>query len=66
MADENKAAKTASPVYSKEQVLASETYKKYRDSLAVCLNDDKTYTEAEIKAQLDKFLSHVVVKEVNP
>lgn len=42
--------------FSKEQILKSKKYENRRDILAVVLDDGKSYSHDEIKAEIDKFL----------
>ncbi len=42
--------------FSKEQILKAKKYENWRDILAVVLDDGKSYSHNEIKAEIDKFL----------
>jgi len=41
--------------FTKQQILKSKKYAAKRDALAAILDDVKTYTHAEIEAELKKF-----------
>ena len=43
-------------VFSKEQLIRSNKFKKYRDALAVCLKDGEKYTINEAEKALSLFL----------
>ena len=47
-------AKTDS-VFTKEQILESDTFSKYRDALSVVLKEDRTYTKEQVQKEIDKF-----------
>lgn len=51
--------------FTKTQIVQSKTYRRWRDSLAVALSDDKMYTHDEIKQALDAFLARPVVNQKN-
>ena len=46
--------------YTKEQLLASETYAGRRDLLEALLDPAKAYTHAEVKQAISEFLRKVV------
>ena len=52
-------------MYTKTQILQSKKYRQYKDILAVILSNNKNYTHAEIKQELDKFLSTPIKEEKN-
>ncbi len=56
---ENASAKNQ-PKYSKEQALKSEKYKQYKDALSVILEENKSYTKAEIETALKQFYERKV------
>lgn len=51
--------------FTKTQIVQSKTYRRWRDSLAVVLSDDKMYTHDEIKQALGAFLARPVVNQKN-
>lgn len=42
--------------YSKEQLLKSKKYAARRDLLGVLLEDEKTYTEAQVARKMNEFM----------
>lgn len=46
---------TTAAVFTKEQILKSETYCNNRDMLDSVLEDGKTYTKEQIKKAIEKF-----------
>lgn len=42
-------------VFTKEQILRSDTFMYYRDVLAVLLKDNRTYTKEQVQKAIDKF-----------
>lgn len=42
-------------VFTKEQILKSDTFAEHRDVLAVVLKDDRTYTKEQVRKKIDKF-----------
>lgn len=48
------------PTHTKEQLVASKKYRKYRDILAVALDARKVYTAAEVDSIVAEFLSRPV------
>lgn len=61
---QTKAANDA-PVFSKEQLVRSKTYRDYRDALSVVLKDGEYYSHEQVKALLDEFLNTPIVEQVN-
>jgi len=53
------------PVFSKEQLVASKTYRDYRDALGVVLKDGEYYSREQVKNLLDEFLNTPIVEKVN-
>lgn len=53
------------PMFTKKQILESEKYAAYKDTLALALSDTETYTAEAVEEALDRALSHTVVEEVN-
>lgn len=53
------------PKFTKRQILESEKYEAYRDTLSMVLSDYDTYTAEAIEEAIAKALSHEVVEEVN-
>ena len=49
------AKKEKESVFTKEQILKSNTFMAYRDALAVALKDGKTYTKEQVKKEIEKF-----------
>ena len=47
---------TAEPAYTKAQILTFVRYQHRRDLLTALLDDDRTYTHAEIESAIDKFM----------
>ena len=43
------------PVFTKNQILESDTFSEYRDVLAVVLKDNKTYSKEQVQKAIDKF-----------
>ena len=69
MADTTKKdTQPAAPVatFKKTDIIESEKYKQYADIMQTELDEGKTYTDNDIKAVIDRALSHVVEEEVNP
>lgn len=56
---------TAEPVFTKEQLIQSKTYRQYRDVLAVILESDKTYTHKQTRQALQKFFKTPVKNKIN-
>ncbi len=58
MAEEVKktAAKKEKPVYTKEQILASERFRKRRDLAEAVLENDKKYTLEEVDKRIERYL----------
>ena len=54
------ATKTVEPkaatTFTKDRLVASEKYARYRDLLNVLLEDGKEYTDSEVQTALDGFL----------
>lgn len=48
------------PAYTKQQYLAGESYKEQRDLIAALLEDDKSYTKAEVKKLIDQYMKKEV------
>lgn len=42
-------------VFTKEQIMKSNTFINRRDVLAVVLKDDRTYTKEQVRKAIDKF-----------
>lgn len=53
------------PMHTKEQFLASKTYRKYHDVLAVILAGGRLYTKEEVDRMLDTFLKRPVIEKKN-
>ena len=53
------------PKFTKRQILESEKYEAYRDTLSMALSDSETYTAEAVEEAIAKALSHEVVEEVN-
>lgn len=53
------------PMFTKKQILESEKYAAYKDTMALALSDTETYTAEAVEEALDRALSHTVVEEVN-
>ena len=53
------------PKFTKRQILESEKYEAYRDTLSMALSDAETYTAEAVEEAIAKALSHEVVEEVN-
>lgn len=53
------------PKFTKRQILESQKYEAYRDTLSMVLSDSETYTAEAVGEALAKALSHEVVEEVN-
>ena len=51
--------------YTREQVLQSAKYRQYRDIAGVILEDDKSYTAAEIQQEIDEFLKKPIKEKIN-
>ena len=47
-------------MFTKSQLVASETYKKYRDLLNATLEKDKTYTKEEVDKIINDYLTKAV------
>ena len=43
--------------FTKEGIIKSKSYKKYRDILSVLLTEEKEYTKNEVKRLLDDYLN---------
>jgi len=43
------------PVFTKEQLLKSNTFKQYKDLLSAVLEDKKTYTKEQVNNIIKKF-----------
>lgn len=54
MSKENK--ETAVSKYSKEQIIESKKFKSRVDVLNVILDENKTYTIAEVESEINKFM----------
>lgn len=54
MAKATAAAKAPAPTHSKEQLLRSQRYVRYRDLLGALLENDKCYTCEEVDALIEK------------
>lgn len=54
MSKENK--ETAISKYSKEQIIESKKFKSRVDVLNVILDENKTYTIAEVESEINKFM----------
>ncbi|MEK5070256.1 hypothetical protein [Sporosarcina sp. FSL K6-1508] len=48
--------------FTKQQVVGSKKYGRYRDVLNAILKDDKTYTRVEVEKKLETFLKGKVSK----
>ena len=46
----------ATATFTKDRLVASEKYARYRDLLNVLLEDGKEYTDSEVQTALDGFL----------
>lgn len=46
----------AATTFTKDRLVASEKYVRYRDLLNVLLEDGKEYTDSEVQATIDGFL----------
>ena len=46
----------ATTIFTKDRLVASEKYVRYRDLLNVLLEDGKEYTDSEVQATIDGFL----------
>ena len=46
----------ATVAFTKDRIVASEKYVRYRDLLNVLLEDDKEYTDSEVQTAIDGFL----------
>ena len=53
------------PAFTKEQLIRSQTYRQYRDVLAVILEPDKTYTHKQTRQALQKFFRTPVKNKIN-
>jgi hypothetical protein len=42
-------------VFTKEQLMKSDTFSEHRDVLAVVLREDKTYTKEQVRKAIEKF-----------
>ena len=51
-----KAEPKAATTFTKDRLVASEKYVRYRDLLNVLLEDGKEYTDSEVQATIDGFL----------
>ena len=51
-----KAETKATTTFTKDRLVASEKYVRYRDLLNVLLEDGKEYTDSEVQATIDGFL----------
>ena len=51
-----KAEPKATTTFTKDRLVASEKYVRYRDLLNVLLEDGKEYTDSEVQATIDGFL----------
>ena len=51
-----KAEPKATVAFTKDRIVASEKYVRYRDLLNVLLEDGKEYTDSEVQTALDGFL----------
>lgn len=51
-----KAEPKAATTFTKDRIVASEKYVRYRDLLNVLLEDGKEYTDSEVQATIDGFL----------
>jgi hypothetical protein len=45
-------------VFTKEQLIKSDTFSEYRDVLAVVLKDDRTYTKEQVRKAIEKFFKN--------
>lgn len=61
MAEEEKQLAT----YTREQVLKSVKYRKYRDIAGVVLEEGKQYTADDIQQKIDAFLKTPIKEKVN-
>lgn len=48
------------PVFSKDQLVKSKTYRDDQDILKVVLKDDKQYTHSEVKKLIKEFKERVI------
>lgn len=51
--------------YPVEALAMSKAYADRRDAVVLALNPDEQYTKAEADAKIEKFLSHVVIEQIN-
>lgn len=61
----NKSKESTAPSltkFTKQQVVGSKKYSRYRDVLNAILKDDKTYTHVEVEKKLETFLKGKVSK----
>lgn len=57
--------KSSTRDFPKSAILGAKRYREYRDVLAVVLSDGKSYTHAEVKRELGRFLKRPIKEEVN-
>ena len=48
-------AKEKEPVFTKEQIVKSASFAKYRDVLSAVLEEDKSYSKAQVRAAVEGF-----------
>ena len=48
------------PIFNKDQLVKSKTYKDVRDILGVVLKEDKQYTHSEVKRLIEEFKGRVI------
>ncbi len=49
------AKKEIESVFTKEQILKSNTFSEHRDLLAAVLKDGKTYSKEQVRKEIEKF-----------